>query len=367
MRGRPGLYTNYSKESAIFANNTQKFWFMIVVVLAVSLCFLASEYWVLLLTTSFLISVACWGLNIVSGLAGQINLAHGFFVGIGTYTSAIIGGVATTNIIGYEFDMIIWLPLAGIVSAIVGLIIAPITVRLKGLNLALVTLALVFIGSHVFSNFKSITGGAGIGRKVAKLKLFGVDLESGISLGAYFIDKNEIIYLISLTLCIFTGLGVKNLVRSRSGRAFAAIRDGDIAAEAIGINLFKYKSAAFALSSFFAGVSGSMFFTVSGGVEPGTFSLVYSIIFVAIVVIGGAGTVLGPLFGSFFYTLFPAFILLALKTFEIAEQSLPLNMGQLERILFGLFIILFLIFEPRGLWGIWFRLRNYFKAWPFSY
>ena len=367
MRGRPSLYTNYSKESAIFANNTQKFWFMIVVVFAVSLCFLASEYWVLLLTTSFLISVACWGLNIVSGLAGQINLAHGFFVGIGTYTSAIIGGVATTNVIGYDFDMIIWLPLAGIVSAIIGLIIAPITVRLKGLNLALVTLALVFIGSHVFSNFKSITGGAGIGRKVAKLKLFGVDLESGISMGTYFIDKNEIIYLISLTLCIFTGLGVKNLVRSRAGRAFAAIRDGDIAAEAIGINLFKYKSAAFALSSFFAGISGSMFFTVSGGVEPGTFSLIYSIIFVAIVVIGGAGTVLGPLFGSFFYTLFPAFILLALKTFEIAEQSLPLNMGQLERILFGLFIILFLIFEPRGLWGIWFRLRNYFKAWPFSY
>ena len=110
-----------------------------------------------------------------------------------------------------------------------------------------------------------------------------------------------------------------------------------------------------------------MFFTVSGGVEPGTFSLLYSIIFVAIVVIGGAGTVLGPLFGSFFYTLFPALILVALKTFEINEQALPLNMGQLERILFGLFIILFLIFEPRGLWGIWFRLRNYFKAWPFSY
>jgi branched-chain amino acid transport system permease protein len=367
MKGRPNLYTNYSKESAIFSNNTQKIWFMITVVFAVILSFLASEYWILLLTTAFLISVACWGLNIVSGLAGQINLAHGFFIGIGTYASAIIGGVSSSKVIGYELDMLIWLPLSGIIAAFVGLVIAPITVKLKGLNLALVTLALVFIGSHVFSNFKSITGGAGLGRKVAKLELLGFDLESGISLGSYFLDKSQIIYLISLTLCIFTGLGVKNLVRSRAGRAFAAIRDGDIAAEAIGINIFRYKSAAFALSSFFAGISGAMFFTVSGGVEPGTFSLLYSIIFVAIVVIGGAGTVLGPLFGSFFYTLFPAFILVALKTFEIAEQSLPLNVGQLERILFGLFIILFLIFEPRGLWGIWFRLRNYFKAWPFSY
>ena len=88
MRGRPGLYTNYSKESAIFANNTQKFWFIIVVFFAVSLCFLASEYWVLLLTTSFLISVACWGLNIVSGLAGQINLAHGVFVGKSAFACA---------------------------------------------------------------------------------------------------------------------------------------------------------------------------------------------------------------------------------------------------------------------------------------
>ena len=155
MKGRPNLYTNYSKESAIFSNNTQKIWFMITVVFAVILSFLASEYWILLLTTAFLISVACWGLNIVSGLAGQINLAHGFFVGIGTYVSAIIGGVSSTKVIGYELDMLIWLPLSGIIAAFVGLVIAPITVKLKGLNLALVTLALVFIGSHVFSNFKS--------------------------------------------------------------------------------------------------------------------------------------------------------------------------------------------------------------------
>ena len=168
MRGRPNLYTDYSKESAIFSNNTQKVWFFIVVISAIVFCFFANDYWLLLLTTAFLIAVASWGLNIVSGFAGQINLAHGFFVGIGTYVSAVIGGIATSSVIGYELDIIIWLPLSGLAASIVGLMIAPITVRLKGLNLGLVTLALVFIGSHIFSNFKTITGGAGLGRKVAK-------------------------------------------------------------------------------------------------------------------------------------------------------------------------------------------------------
>src|SRR5210317_8434 len=367
MRGRPNLYTDYQKESSIFSNKTQKSWFGLLISLAIGLCFLATDYWLLLITTSCLIAIASWGLNIVSGLAGQINLAHGVFIGVGTYASAVIGGVATSSLIVFDLDMFFLLPLAGLSAAIVGLIIAPITVKLKGLNLALVTLALVFIGSHLFSNFKSVTGGAGLGRKVATLKLFGVNLEKGIEFGTFYLQKNQILYLVCLLMSILAGLGFKNLVRSRAGRAYSAIRDGDIAAEALGINLFRYKASAFALSSFYGGISGALFFTVSGGVEPGSFNLVYSITFVAIVVIGGAGTVLGPLFGAFFYTLFPAVIQLFLHTFDIGEQSLPLNLGQLERLLFGLVIILFLMFEPRGLWGIWFRLRNYFKAWPFSY
>ena len=135
MRGRPNLYTDYKKESAIFSNLTQKFWFFILVIFASSLVFVASDYWILLLTTAFLIAIAAWGLNIVSGFAGQISLAHGVFVGVGTYTAAVLGGVGSTYVIGYELDMIIWLPLSGIAASIVGLIIAPITVRLKGLNL----------------------------------------------------------------------------------------------------------------------------------------------------------------------------------------------------------------------------------------
>ena len=367
MRGRPNLFTNYRKESSILPNLTQKLWFSILMLFSICLTFVASDYWILLITTALLVTVAAWGLNIVSGFAGQISLAHGVFVGVGTYTSAILGGVATNTVIGYELDMILWLPISGLVASVLGLLIAPLAVRLKGLNLGLVTLALVFIASYIFSNFKSVTGGAGLGRKTASVVLFGFNFDNGLNLGSILLEKNQLLYLLALLVCTLSGLAVKNLTRSRTGRAFSAIRDRDIAAEAIGINLFKFKSSAFALSSFFAGIAGALLFTVSGGVEPGTFNLVYSITFVAIVIIGGVGTVLGPLFGSLFFSLLPGGIQIVLHSLEISDQNIALNTGQIERIIFGLFIIIFLIFEPRGLWGIWFRLRNYFKAWPFSY
>ena len=267
----------------------------------------------------------------------------------------------------YDFSFLSPCPISGIVAALVGIIISPVSARLKGLNLGLVTLAIVFIGSHFFSNFKSITGGAGLGRKAAKLKFLGVDLDSGLTFGNIILEKNLIIYYFSLFLCVLLGIGAKNLTRTKIGRAFSAIRDRDIAAEALGINLFKYKMYAFALSSFYAGISGSLLFIISGGIEPGTFSLLYSITFIAIVIIGGVGTVLGPLYGAFFFTMLPGIIQNVLHLVGAADSGFFLNPGEIERIVFGFFIIFFLVVEPRGIWGIWFRLRNYFKAWPFSY
>ena len=323
MKSRPNLYTNYDKESAIFSNNTQKFWFAVLFVLSVSLCFVATDYWILLISRSLTFSIGAWGINIVSGLAGQITLAHGSFIGIGVYTAAVLGGVASNSVWGYELDMLIWLPAAGIVAALFSLILAPLAVRLKGLNLALVTLAFLFICSHIFSNFISLTGGAGIGRKVAKLVIFGINLEEGLVFGNFLLEKNQIQYLICLFLCMIMGFGFKNIVRSRAGRAYAGIRDGDIAAEALGVNLFRYKASAFALASFYAGVGGAMASTISGGVEPGTFNLLFSILAVAIIVIGGAGTVLGPLFGAFFFIMAPGFIQYILKAVSYTHLTLP--------------------------------------------
>ena len=152
MSKRPDLYTNYKTESSIFPTPFQKFWFALLIIFSFAIPFILSNYWILLITTSLLIAIASWGLNIVSGYAGQVNLGHGVFVGIGTYVSSILGGVATTSVIGYELDMVIWLPLSGLAATLIGIILSPVSARLKGLNLGLVTLALVFIGSHYFAS-----------------------------------------------------------------------------------------------------------------------------------------------------------------------------------------------------------------------
>ena len=185
MKGRPKLYTDYQKETAILNTTTQKVWAFIGLAALIVSSFYLSQYWIFLITTALLTSIAAWGLNIVSGFAGQISLAHGAFVAIGTYVSAVLGGVGSSYIRGYELDMLIWLPLAGLVPALVGLMVAPLAVRLKGLNLGLVTLGLVYISSYLFSNWKSVTGGSGIGRKKARLKIFGVDFHDGFNFGSY--------------------------------------------------------------------------------------------------------------------------------------------------------------------------------------
>ena len=370
MRGRPDLFISYKNETAILKNNTHKFIALLITLSLLILGLIADDYWILLLAASVFLTIATWGLNIVSGMAGQISLAHGFFVAVGTYTAAVVGGFSTefpNKIIGYELDMIIWLPLAGIVAAGVGLIIAPLAVRLKGLNLALVSIGIVYIGSYILSNLNTVTGGAGLGRKTAGYTLLGINFKDGLEIGSLIFTKNQILYYIGLLVALLLGIGVKNLLRSKIGRAYAAIRDRDIAAEAIGINLARFKASAFALSSFYAGVAGALMFSTIGAVDVERFGLLFSVTFIAIVVIGGVGTVMGPIFGSIFFGLMPGIIKFVIDHSEFVREVVPLNAAQIERIIFGLFIVGFLMFEPRGLWGIWFRLRNYFKAWPFSY
>jgi branched-chain amino acid transport system permease protein len=370
MKRRPDLFISYKEETSILKNNTQRIFAFFITIFLLILGYMADDYWILLLTASIFLTIATWGLNIVSGMAGQISLAHGFFVAVGTYTAAVLGGISTEipyKVIGYEVDMIIWLPLAGLMAAGTGLLIAPLAVRLKGLNLALVSIGIVYIGSYILSNLNLVTGGAGLGRKTAGYTLFGMNFGDGIEIGTFILTRNQVLYYLGLLVALVSGIGVKNLIRSKIGRAYAAIRDRDIAAEAIGINLSRFKASAFALSSFYAGIAGALMFSTIGGVDVERFGLLFSVTFIAIVVIGGVGTVMGPILGSVFFGLMPGIIKFGIDHSDFIREGIPLNPAQLERVIFGLFIVGFLIFEPRGLWGIWFRLRNYFKAWPFSY
>jgi branched-chain amino acid transport system permease protein len=302
----------------------------------------------------------------VTGYAGQVSLGHAFFLGVGAYTAAAISGDPANRVIGYGITFLpFWLLAAGLVAALAGMIVAPLATRLRGLYLAIVTLGLVFLGEHIFKEWSSLTGGPGVGREAAVPEMFGYRFDTD---GA-FLTREQKLYLLMFVLLVIFAVLARNLARSAVGRAFAAVRDRDIAAEVIGVGLTRHKMLAFALSSFYAGCAGALLYTVTGFFDPGSFNLLLSVQFIAMVLIGGVSTISGSIMGALFITLLPRITreLPALVPVVSAQSTGAINIFQIEAILYGLLIIGFLIVEPRGLFGIWIRVRNYWKAWPFSY
>lgn len=387
---RLSRFTSYKHESAILPSNTQRTWFGVLVLAAILLpLFLVSlvdgRSWLILFATAFVAAIGAIGLNIITGFAGQVSLGQAFFIGVGAYTAtalgspAVLGADGAVELIGFDLGMVIWLPAAGLVAALAGVIIAPIAFRLEGLYLALVTLGLVFVGAHVFRNWTALTGGVGKGREAAQLAVLGYRFDLDSQILGFNITREQQIYWVMLVILIVMAVLAKNLVRSKDGRAFAAIRDRGVAAELMGVNPTKYKTLAFAISSFYAGITGALLFTVTGFIEPTSFNLLLSIAYIAMVVIGGLASIAGSIMGALFIVLLPKLIdVLFLGDMIDAvigwvpglgsvSGEPPLTSAQIERILFGLLIVVFLIAEPLGLYGIWIRIRNYWKAFPFSY
>jgi branched-chain amino acid transport system permease protein len=380
--------------------------FLIAVTLPLQLVpglkWLGENVWLVILGQALIFAIGALGLNILTGMAGQVSLGHAFFMGAGAYTAVILGGERTNSLVGYGLPMWIWLPAAGVVAAVIGALVAPTAVRVRGLYLAFVTIALVFVGDHVFRNLRSVSGGPGIGRewppidlKVWKEETSFVNLTANGSWFGVELSRQGKQFLFLVFLLTLFALAHKNLARTRIGRAFAAIRDRDIAAEVMGVNEVRYKALAFAISSFFAGAAGALLAAYFGSRVPEAWDLLLSVQFIAIILIGGAGTTAGVLLGSFFVVLVPRLVesftgwladltdeggpLSAVANFVIATGptdfglvgTTPIGPGlsvfQLNLVLYGALIVLFLIFEPLGLFGMWLRIRNYWKGWPFTY
>ncbi len=371
LKGRPLVRTAYTQDIALLNSPAKRRSTLILVLVSFLMPFMLTDDLLLVLTLGMISAVGAIGLNLVTGYAGQVSLGHAFFIGLGAYTAAIIGGDPDGPVVGYGLPIYLWLPAAGIVAAVAGLLVGPIAVRLRGLYLAIVTLGLVFLGDHIFRESRSLTGGPGVGRRGPDLVAFGIDFNtSGVVLGLELGREQRQFLLALVFLLVFAVLG-RNIARSGVGRAFSAVRDRDVAAAVIGVDLTKYKIMAFAMSSFFAGVTGALYYAVVGVFEPGTFGLLLSIQYLAMILIGGVATISGSIMGAIFISA------LGRISGEIAgilpgiSQSSGsgglISVFQLEAILYGLLIIVFLIFEPRGLFGIWNRLRLYWKGWPFSY
>jgi branched-chain amino acid transport system permease protein len=370
MRGRPRLYTSYEQDSALLNTPAKKLSVLLLLAALLVLPFRISDALVLLVATAFVASIGAIGLNLVTGYAGQVSLGHAFFFGLGAYTAAILGGDPDGQLVGFGYGMEVWLPAAGIVAAFAGLIVSPVAFRLRGLYLAIVTLGLVFIGEHIFREAESLTGGTGVGRTAAAPVLFGFDFTDQAQVAGMELTRSQGLYLMGLLFLIVMAVLGRNLARSAVGRAFGAVRDRDLAAEAMGVSLPKNKALAFTISSFYAGIAGALLACITGYLEPGSFNLLLSVRYIAMILIGGVATISGSIMGAAFVTLLPRLIQEVPRFIPAVSSSATggfLTTQQLEQIIYGLLIIVFLIVEPRGLFGLWVRIRNYWTRWPFSY
>jgi branched-chain amino acid transport system permease protein len=367
LRGRPALYTDYAQDMALLNTRAKQVWVLGLVVLGALLPFLLQDDLLRLLAVGCVWAIGAIGLNLVTGYAGQVSLGHAFFIGVGAYTAAVVGGdPADEDVWGLGISFLpVWLLAAGAVAAVLGFFVAPLASRLRGLYLAIVTLGLVFIGEHLFREWDSVTGGVGVGRQAADPVLFGVDLSEG---NESFSGDQQMFWLMLAMLVVFALVG-RNIARSAMGRSFAAVRDRDIAAEITGVDVRRVKRRAFVVSSFYAGCAGALWYSILGYIDPSSFNLLLSVQFIAMVLIGGVATISGSIMGAFFLALLPRLTreLPAYVPFLSSSTTQFPNVYQFETLLYGLLIVLFLIFEPRGLYGVWVRARNYWKAWPFSY
>jgi branched-chain amino acid transport system permease protein len=295
-------------------------------------------------------AIAAIGLNILIGYTGQISLGHGAFFGVGAYAAAIL---ATR--LGFPFYLSI--PAAGIITALVGMIFGIPSGRLKGLYLTIATLAGQFIIEYVLIHWDSMTKGT-MGITIPTATIFQWEISG---------DK-AFFFLIFASLVLTTWFAV-NIMRSKYGRAFIAIRDNDRAAEGMGIPIFKYKLLSFGISSFYAGFAGAIwaYYMVSITAEP--FNLGLSVEYIAMVIIGGMGNIPGAIFGATFITLLNELLryLTGILMNVGFVTSIGLNMAPLREFVFGLAIVLFILLEPRGLAELWRIIRSSFRLWPFSY
>jgi branched-chain amino acid transport system permease protein len=308
----------------------------------------ASTYWLDVLNRIFIAIIGAAGLNVVTGYTGLISLGTAAFLAVGGFATAAQAGKA-----GLPFVVVI--PLSGLVTALVGLVFGIPSLRLKGLYLAVATLAAHYIVEFTVTHWDSMTGGVN-----------GISIPAAHFAGLELSDDRKIYYLIfpiMVGLLFFT----KNLFRTKVGKAFVAIRDQDISAEVMGVDVFRYKLLAFAVSSFLIGVAGSLLAYQARIISPENFPIPLAIDYLGMVIIGGLGSILGSIFGAIFITLLPELLRLGTDALSAHWPTLMQLVAPLKSGVFGLVVILFLIFEPDGMAARWNHIKAYWKLYPFSY
>lgn len=332
--------TSYNQDIKLFKHSGYYFWYGLLSVAIMIAPLFLSEFYLGEIALIFIWAIAGLGLMILIGFTGLASLGQAAFLAIGSYSH--------TYLFNNGFPFFISMISAGVICAAVGALIAVPLKRMTGIYFAIATLAFAIIVEEVIIHWKSVTGGFG-GMSVTLPKIFGFELAESWQF-----------YYLCLFVLLSTLYCTLNLLRSPSGRAFIAMRDSEISAESMGINLSKYKILSLALSGGFTGLAGALFAHKLSYLAPDAFTFLLSIQLLMMVVVGGLGTVHGAIFGAVFVGLLPQLI-------GIAKDYLPPTIGEfpgLEPGLFGLILVLFIIFEPLGIYGRWIKFKLYFDMFP---
>ena len=333
--------TSYAQDINLAKHGGHAFWYGLLGILLLAAPWLVAEYWLAQMTFILIYAIVGLGLMLLAGFTGQFSLGHAAFLGVGAYTQAV-----ATNA-GLPFPLA--LAGAAALSASVGVVVGLPALRVKGIYLGMATLSFGFIVEEVLARWEKVTGGnAGIHIKAPNL--FGWKIESG-----------EGFYFLCLVITVAATLGILNLLRSSTGRAFVAIRDSEISAQSMGIHLARYKTLSFALSAALAGLGGALYAHKLQFISPDQFNIIQSIDLLLMVVIGGLGSVHGAFLGAIFLITMPQII-------ALTKDYLPAMIGQapgLQAVVYGAVLVAFVLFEPMGLYGRWLKVRAWFQLFPF--
>ena len=332
--------TDYAQDLNLFKHGGQVFWYGLLMALLLAAPFPVGEYVMSQLHFICIYSIVGLGLMLLVGFTGQVSLGHAAFLAVGAYTEALLQARGVPFFVS--------LPVAALVSAALGWVLGLPALRLKGIYLAIATLAFNVIVEEVTARWEGLTGGNS-GLHLKPIELFGVKL-----------DGDAGFYYLCLALTVLAILALMNLLRSPTGRAFVAIRDSEISASCMGVNLATYKTLSFAISAALTGIGGALYAHKVSFISPEQFHLLQSIELVTIVILGGVGFIHGAVLGA-------AFIIVLPQIISIAKDYLPSNVAGagLQAVVFGLVLIGFIIFEPLGLYGRWLKVRTWFELFPF--
>lgn len=344
---------DYYEDVALFTSGVVLFWFAALIVFLAAFPFVFKNYYVYVANYMAINIIVVVGLNILVGYTGQVSLGHSGFFAIGAFGTVVL-------ISKFHFPFLVALPTAALVAALFGFILGLPALRLEGPYLAIATLGFGLTITQIIGKIQMFGGRQGLHAPE-------------LSIGPWHLDTDKEFYYLLMTIAVILLVAARNLMKTKVGRAFISIRDADIAAETIGVNLVFYKTLAFAVSAFYAGIGGGLYAFVLRFIEPELFNMFMSVMFLTMAVVGGLGSMMGPIAGGALLSLLDLQLRNILSVPYVGDWLKALSqsyftvtgVSNIQLIIFGLILILIMVFEPLGIFGMWIRAKKYWRMWPF--